>query len=104
MLGKTDIGDTANAPSIVLDNPDDKTLLYSLSRQNEKHKQAGLSIMQIFTTTKGEAMKQEWHIGTPWQIYQVEDRPDGFFPDLAYQHLESHLKNQVKKSQMVRTC
>ena len=43
-------------------------------------------------------MEQEWHIGTPWQIYLVEDHPDRVFPDLAYQHLESHLGNQDDKS------
>ena len=32
--------------------------------------------------------------GTPWQLHHVEDHPDGFFPDLAYLHLASHLRNQ----------
>ena len=39
-------------------------------------------------------MEQMWHLRTLWQLYPVEDHPDGFFPNLAYQHLESHLGNQ----------
>ena len=81
-----------------LESPDDKALLYSLSRQNENHKQAGLSIIWAFAMTKGGAIEQAWHIGTPWQIRPVEDHPDVVFPDLAYQHLESHLGNQDDKS------
>ena len=42
-------------------------------------------------------MDQKWHIETPWkQLKHAEDHPDGFFPDPAYEPLESHLENQEK--------
>ena len=81
-----------------LKNPDDHALIYSLTRQNENHKRPCLSIIWAFAMTKVGAMEQVWHIGTRWQLHHVKDHPDGFFPDLAYQHLASHLKNQADRS------
>ena len=81
-----------------LGNPDDQALLYSLTRQNENHQQAGLSIIWAFAMTKGGAMEQEWHIGTPWQLHHTEDYPDGFFPDHAYKYLGSNLENENDQS------
>ena len=78
-----------------LKNPDDHALLYSLTRQNENHKQPGLSIIWAFAMTKVGAMKQTCDIGTPWQGHHVQDHPDGFFPVLAYLQLASRLRNQA---------
>lgn len=76
-------------------HPDDQALLLVLSRQNEKQKQPALSIIWAFAMTKGGLMDQKWHIEDPWQPHKhAEDHPEGFFPDLAYESLDSRLEGQ----------
>ena len=74
-----------------VDNWDDQALLYSLTRENENQKYAGLSIIWAFAMTRGAGMVQRWHVELPWRLRHTAEHPDGFFPDRAYRRLERHL-------------
>lgn len=81
----------------VLGNPNDTFLLHEMTRRYARHKEPGLSAIWAFAMTKGGAMPQNWRAGEPWQPMMVEDLPDGFFPNDAYQHLHDHLPKQKDK-------